>query len=47
MLGEASPSVTAQYWHHHFRQLFQKQLLLLLLPTLFDLVGAALLNIGE
>jgi hypothetical protein len=47
ILAEASTSITAAYWHHHFRQLFQKQLLLLLLPTLCDLLGSALLNIGE
>jgi hypothetical protein len=47
VLGEASASITEQYWQHHFRRLFHKQVLLLLLPTLCDLLGAALLNIGE
>lgn len=46
VLADASGSITAAYWQHHFRRLFQKQLLLLLLPTVCDLVGAALLNIG-
>jgi hypothetical protein len=45
--NDAPASLAAQYWHHHFRRLFHKQVLLLLLPTLCDLVGAALLNIGE
>jgi hypothetical protein len=45
--SDAPASLAAQYWHHHFRRLFHKQVLLLLLPTLCDLVGAALLNIGE
>jgi hypothetical protein len=47
VLGEASASITEQYWQHHFRRLFHKQVLLLLLPTFCDLLGAALLNIGE
>lgn len=47
VLVDTSASITAAYWQHHFRRLFHKQLLLLLLPTLCDLVGAALLNIGK